>query len=107
MAAPVENSAGINHHAWRVHFAGYHAPRLNLYPALRKYHSVKSAGDYHAIALDLSLDFGALSEYDGLLGDDISLDVAVNAKSSLKLEGAFERHSLVDETCPLFIGAIS
>jgi hypothetical protein len=90
-----------------MYFAGYHAPRLNLDPALRKYNSVKSAGDDHAIAFDLSFDFGAFSEDHGLLGNNISLDVAVNAKSSFELEGAFQRHTLVDETRPLFIGAIS
>ena len=107
MAAPVENSPRINHHARRVHFAGDHALGLNLDTALGKNDSVEAAGDYDAVAFDLSFDLGTFSEDHGLLGNNISPDVAVDAEGSFELKGTFERHTLVNETSPLFAGAIS
>ena len=90
----------------RMHFAGNHTLRFDLDAALGKYHAIKSTGDDHAIAFDLSFDAGAFTKNDGLLGDDVALDVSIDAEGSLQLKRALEGHTLVNETCPLLAAAI-
>jgi len=107
VAAAIKNSARVNDHAGGVYFAGNHAFGLNLHAALGKDHAVKSARDHHAVAFNLSLDLGAFAENYRLFGDDISFDGAVDAESSFELERTLERHALINETRPLFGGAIS
>jgi len=80
MASPVEDSAWINDHARRVHFTCDHALGFNLYATSGKYHAIKSAGDDDAIAFNLSLDSSAFTQDNGLLGYDISLDLAIDAE---------------------------
>ena len=106
MASPIEDSAGINDHARRMHFAGDHALGFNLHAASGKYHTVKSAGDDDAVAFNLSFDSSPFTQDNGLLGYDVSLDLAIDAERPFQLKRALKRHSLVDETCPLFTAAI-
>src|SRR5262249_9794750 len=104
VAAAVENSSRINHHARRVHLPGDHALGLNLDPALRENHAVEAARNHHAVPFDLPFDFCAVAENHGLLGNDVASDVAIDAERALDREGAFEGHALIDESCPLFTG---
>src|SRR6202043_1364103 len=73
---------------------------------LCKNHTVEAAGDHHAVSFDLSLDLGAFPENHGLFGNDIALDVAVDAERSSDRQGALERHALIDKSSPLFAVAI-
>src|SRR5271169_468692 len=102
VASSIKDATRIDHHARRVHFARDHALRLNLYPALREDHSVEAARDDHAVPFNLSLDLGVFSEHDGLLGNNVSLHVSVNAECPGQRQRAFERNALIDETGPLF-----
>ena len=106
MAAAVEYSAGINDHARRVNLSRYHTFYLDLHAAFCENHAVKSARDHHAIAFDLSFDFGAFSKNHRLLGDDVAFHVAINAERAGDRQRAFQRHALIDESCPLFTCAI-
>ncbi len=83
MASPVEDSAGINDHARRMHFASDHALGFNLHATSGKYDAIKSAGDDHAIAFNLSFYSSPFTQDDGLLGYDVSLDLAIDAERSL------------------------
>jgi hypothetical protein len=107
VAAAIEDSARVNDHTGGVNFASNHALGLNLHAAFGKDHTIESAGNHYAIAFNLSLDLGAFPENYRLLGDDIALDVAVDAESSFELERTLERHALINETRPLFTDAIS
>ena len=107
MAAAIEDSARVNDHARGVNLPSNHALGLNLHAPFGKDHAIESAGNHDAVSFNLSLDLGAFPEDYRLLGDDIALDVAVDAKSSLELERALECHALIDEARPLFTRAIS
>src|SRR5215470_19822598 len=89
VAATVENSSGIDHHAWGMNFSGDYALGLDLDAALRENHAVESAGNHHAVSFDLSLDFCAVSEHHGLLGNNVALHVAVNAERARDRERPF------------------
>ena len=106
MASPVEDSAGINDHARRMHFASDHALGFNLDATSGKNHAIKSAGDDDAIAFNLSFDSSPFTQDDGLLGNDVSLDLSIDTEGSFQLKRALERHPSVDETRPLFTAAI-
>src|SRR5579859_135030 len=106
VAASIKNAAWIDHQARRMDFAGNHSLCLNLDPAFREDHSIKAAGDYHAVAFDLSLDLGAFSQNDRLFRNYISFDVSVDSKRPGQLERAFEGDALIDEPCPFFTRAI-
>ena len=106
MASSVEDSSGINDHARGMHFARDHALGFNLDATFGKNHAIEPAGDYDAIAFDLTFDSSPFTQDDGLLGNDISLDPSIYTKGSFQLKGALERHSSVDETRPLFTAAI-
>ena len=80
MASPVEDSAGINDHARRMHFASDHTLGFNLHAASGKYHTIKSASDDDSIAFDLSFYSSAFTQDNGLLGYDVSLDLAIDAE---------------------------
>jgi hypothetical protein len=88
VATAIKDSTRIDNHAGRMHFSGYYTLGLNLYAALRKNHAVESAGDYDPVSFDLSFDSRALAENDGLLGDDVALDVPIDAEGALELKRA-------------------
>src|SRR5262245_26503024 len=92
VAAAVENSSGINHHARRVHFSGDHALGLNLNAALRENHAVEATGNHYAVSFDLSFDLCAVAEHHGLLGNNVAFHVAVNTECALDRKRAFEGH---------------
>src|SRR5271167_687620 len=102
VAPPVEDAPRIHNHARRMDLAGHDALWLNLHTSLREDHAIESAGDHHPIPFDLAFDFRTLSEYHGVLGNDISLDVPVNAKRTGNGKCSFKRHTLVNESCPFF-----
>lgn len=106
MASTIKNSAGIDHHAGRVNLACDNALRLNLHPAFCEDHSVKAPRDDHTVSFNLTLDFGILSENHGLLGDDVSFNMPVDAERSCERQRAFERYTLVDETSPFLADTI-
>src|SRR5215510_13495441 len=85
-----------------MHFSGDHALGLNLDAALRENHAVEAAGNHHAVSFDLSFDFGAVAEDYSLLGNDISLHVAIDAERALDRERTFEAYALINESSPLF-----
>jgi len=105
MAAAVEDSAWINHHAGRMNFPRHDALDLDFDAALGKDDAVEASGDHHAVALDLPLDLGTFAENYRLLGDDVALQVAVNSKRAGDGKCTFKTNALVDESCPLFTDA--
>jgi len=105
VAASIEDSAGVDDHAGRVNFSGDYAFGLNLDSAFGKDYAVEAPGDHHAVAFDLTFDFGGIAEDYRLLGDDISFDVAVDAERSRNLKRAFQCYALIDESSPLFARA--
>ena len=105
MAPAVEYSARVDNHAGGVDFTSHHSFGLNFHPALCKDHPVKSSGDDHAISLDLSFDFGRVTENDGLLGDDVAFDVAIDAESPSDLQSALKGYTLIDEASPFLAAA--
>src|SRR5215469_12570407 len=102
VAASVENSSGVNHHTGRMYFSRDDALGLNLDAAFRENHAVKAAGNDHAVSFDLTLDFCAVAENDRLLGNDISLHVAIDAERALDRQRSFETYALINESGPLF-----
>ncbi len=102
MAMSIENSPRIYHHARRVHFPGHDALCLNLHPALGKYDPIKSPTNHNPVAFNLSFHLGIFTEDNRLLRNYIALHVAINAKGPFQLERAFQRHALIDKSCPLF-----
>jgi hypothetical protein len=89
-----------------MNFASDYAFCLNLDASLREYHSIEPPGDHHAVPFDLSFDFGAFAQDYRLLGNDIALHIAVDAKCPCELKRAFKGHTLIDESGPLFAHAI-
>src|SRR2546422_4134095 len=64
-------------------------PRSTLFPyttlfrsTLGKNHPIESPGDDHVIALNLALDSGRLAENQTVLGEDVSLYLAVYTERS-------------------------
>jgi hypothetical protein len=104
VATSVENSAGIDDHARRVYFSGDDALGLNFDAALGKNYPIEAAGDDDAIAFNLSFDFGIFTEDYSLLGNDVALHVAVDAKSAGDLKSALQGHALVNKAGPFFGG---
>src|SRR5260370_11101664 len=102
MAAPVEDPARIDYHAWGVNLSSNNALGLNLNTPFGKNHAIEAAGNHHAVAFDLSLDFGAFPEDDRLLRDNVSFNVAVNAERAGDCQRSFKGYTLIDETCPDF-----
>jgi len=105
VAASIKDSAGIDDHAGRVDFSGDYALGLNLDSTFCENYAVEAPGDDHTVAFDLAFDFGGIAEDYGLLRDDISFDVAVDAERSRNLERAFQRYALIDKSSPLFARA--
>src|SRR5258708_29334852 len=89
-----------------MNFTGDHTFGFELHASLRKNHSIKTAGDRYAIALDLTFHFCAFAEDYGLLRDDVALHVSVNAERALDCQRAFERYALANESGPLFASAV-
>jgi len=86
--------------------SGDNAFNLNFDPAFRENHTIKPAGDHHAISFDLTFDSGAFAENHCLLGNNVALDVAVNAERPRQLQRSLKAHTLIDESSPFFMGAI-
>jgi len=103
MAAPIEDSTRINHHAWRVNFPSDYALWLDLHSSAGKDHAIKMPGDHHAVAFNLSFDFRVLPEDHRLLGNDVSLYVSVDAKGTCQRQRSLERNALIDETSPFLV----
>ena len=82
MAAAVENSAGFDNQAWRMDFAGDDAFGLNFDAAFGENYSIEAAGDNYLIAFDLAFDFGALTEHERLIAEDIAFDLGFDAERS-------------------------
>jgi len=101
----IEDAARIDYHARGVNFAGDNTLGFNLNAAFCKNHAVEPARDHHAVAFDLSLDFGPFAEDDRLLRDDVSFDVAVNSERPCDGKRALQGHALIDKTCPLFVAS--
>lgn len=80
MAPAVEDTAWFDDQAGCVNLAGHHPLGLNLYAALRKNHPIESAGNNHVIALNLALDLGGFAQNQTVLGEDVSLYLAVHAE---------------------------
>ena len=85
-----------------MNFAGDDTFGLNLNASLGENHAVITAGNHHAIALNLTFDFGVFTENQSLLGDNISLHVPVNTERASHRQRPFHRDALIDESCPLF-----
>src|SRR4029077_1806165 len=102
VAAAIEDTPWINYHARGMNLSGNDAFRFNLNTPFGKNNTIEAPGNHYAVALNLSLDLRAFAQDDRLLRDDVSLDVAVNAKRTCDCERALKGHPLIDETCPLF-----
>ena len=102
MAASIEDSPWVDNQARRVNLSSDHAFGLNLHTAPRKNHPVEVSRDNHPVSLDLPLNLCIFAQDNGLFGNDISLHVPVDAKRPRKRQRAFQRHTLIDESCPLF-----
>src|SRR6516225_9525547 len=89
-----------------MNFSGYDALWFNLNTSLGKNHSIETARDNHAIPFDLPFDFCLLSEDHRLLGDDVSLDVPVNAEHSFNRQPSFKRAPLIEEPRPLLTRSV-
>src|SRR5260370_34833493 len=89
-----------------MHFASHHTFRFDLHAALRKNDGVQAAGDSHADSFNLALDLRAFAENDSLLGNNIALDIAVDAEGSGEGQRALEGHTLIDKSGPMFAGAV-
>src|SRR5260370_42181729 len=89
-----------------MHFAGHDALCFDLHAALRKNDAVKAAGDYHAVSFNLALDLRAFAENDSLLGNNIALDIAVDAEGSGDGQRALKGHTLIDKSGPMFAVAV-
>jgi len=105
VAAAIEDPAWIDNHAGRVHFPRDYTFGLNLNTALGEDDTVEAPRDHHTVPFDLTLHFGAFAKHHRLLRDDVTFDIAVDAKRAGDLERAFERHTLIDKACPFFIAA--
>ena len=77
MTSAVENTAWFDDQTRCVNLARHYALSLDLNSALGKNHPIESAGDGHVIALNLALDSGRLAENQTVLGEDVSLYLAV------------------------------
>ena len=106
MALTIEDSTRFDDQAWRVDFSRDDAFRLDFYPAFCKDHAVKAAGDHYVIPFDLAFHFSAFAEDYGLFGNDVALNVAVNAERAFDLQRPFHGDALIDETCPVFACAV-
>src|SRR5258708_36658007 len=102
----VKDSPRVNDQTGRMHLTRDYALGLSVHVAACKNRAVEMSRDHHAVPFDLSLDFCILAQDNGLLRNDVSLDVAVDAKRTRKRQSAFERHTLINESCPLFTAAI-
>ena len=105
VAAAIEDPAWIDDHARGMHFAGHDALGLDLDAALGEDYAIEAAGDHYAVSFNLALNFGAFTEDYGLLRNDITSDVAVDAERAGDLQRAFQRNALIDEAGPLFVAA--
>lgn len=77
MAPAVENTAWFDDQTRCVNLARHHPLGLDLNSTLGKNHPIESPGDDHVIALNLALDSGRLAENQTVLGEDVSLYLAV------------------------------
>src|ERR1700676_3049365 len=99
VAASIENSARLNHKAWRVNLSGHNALGLNFHSALGKNHAIEFASDNDVVPLDLTFDSRALSERQTVGREKVSLHFSVHPKNSGCFERAFKADTLIEEPC--------
>jgi len=105
VAPAIEDSSWIDHQAGRMHFTGNDSFGLNFDAPLRENHAIEAPGDDNAVAFNLPLDLSTVTQYHGLLGNDVALDASVDAKRPRYGERPFQVDALIDKTCPLFAGS--
>jgi hypothetical protein len=101
VAATVEDSSRFNNQAGGVNLARNYSMSLNLDPPLGEYYTVKSAGNYDLIALDLPLDLGPLAQNQRLTAEDVSLDLSLDPERAGELQSPLKAHCPVKEAGPL------
>lgn len=101
MAAPIENPAGLNHHARGMNLTGDYSLGLNLYPALRENHSVKPAGDDYLIALDLAFNLRAFTQDKSLVAEDVAFYLRFDSQCAGKLQRALKADGPIQKAGPL------
>ena len=78
-------------------FAGDDTLGLNFDSALGEDYAVKPSGDDYLIPFDLAFNFGAFTEDQRLITEDVALDLSFNAESAGELQSAFKAHGAVKE----------
>src|SRR6266436_2857461 len=85
-----------------MHFTGNDAFSLNLDAPLREDYAIEAPGDDNAIAFNLPFDPSTVTQYHGLLGNDVALNTSVDAKRPCYRERPFKVNPLINEACPFF-----
>ncbi len=106
VAPAIENPTWIDDHARGVNFTRNHALGLNFNAASGEDDAIETPRDYDAIPFNLTFDFRIFPEDHGLFGDDVSLDVSIDAERSREGQRTFERYSLINKAGPFFTGSI-
>src|SRR5262249_39973177 len=86
------NGRGVDYQTRRVNFAGDNAFGLDLHAPLGENHAVVAACDHNSISLNLAFNLGILPEDQGLLRNNITFYVTIDAERSSNLQRAFKRH---------------
>ena len=105
MAPAVKDSSWIDYQARRVHFTGNDAFGFNLDAPLRENYAVEAPRNHDAIPFNLTFDLSTVTQYHGLLGNDVALNTSVDAKGPRYCESPFEVDALINEACPFFAGS--
>src|SRR5208283_3300450 len=101
LAAPIQDSPGLDHQAGRAHLAPNDALRKDFHAPLGGNHALKTAAHDHMVPVDFALDAPVFSDDDGGVRDDCAFHLAVNAESSGQLDAAFQDHAFVEKADPL------
>ncbi len=101
MAAAVENSAGFDHEARRMNFAGDDAFGLNFNAAFGENYAIEASGDNYVIAFDLTFYFCAFAEYERLIAEDVAFDLRFDAQRAGKFQSALKADSPIEKAGPL------
>src|SRR5882762_817602 len=99
MAAPVKNSAGLNHQARRMNFAGNHTLCLDFDSSLGKDDAIEFACNDHAIPFNLAFHLSAFTQNQAVAGQQISLHLGVNSKYPRRFESSLKANAFVEEAC--------
>src|SRR6266478_1732079 len=102
VAPAIKDSSRIDHQAGRMDFTGNDSFGLNLDAPLCENHAIEAPGDDNAVAFNLPFDLSTVTQYHGLLGNDVALNTSVDAKRPRYRESPFEVHALINEACPFF-----